>query len=61
MTCLLSSPKCARRYNGPPVNYNTQFLIRTDKCILIETPPGDEFRRRRKRIKQKIKGGSEKQ
>lgn len=29
-----------------PVNYNTQFLIRTDKCILIETPPGDAFRKK---------------
>lgn len=36
-----------------PVNYNTQFLIRTDKCILIETPPGDEFRMKEDRAEDK--------
>lgn len=24
-----------------PVNYNTQFLIRADGCILTENPPGE--------------------
>lgn len=38
-----------------PVNYNTQFLIRTDKCILIETPPGDEFRKKEDQAEDKRK------
>lgn len=36
-----------------PVNYNSQFLIRTDKCILIETPPGDAFRKKEDQAEDK--------
>lgn len=40
-----------------PVNYNTQFLIRADGCILTENPLGDEeelsFRKKRNQAEDK--------